>query len=93
MTDVRMQISPTHFRVPDVLVLRADAPREPILTHPPLIAIEILSPEDRPSRFQDRIDDYVAFGVEHIWILDPAHRIARIAIGTSMQLVEGDELD
>jgi Uma2 family endonuclease len=81
LSDVRMQINATHFRVPDVLVLRRDAPREQILKHPPLIVIEILSPEDRLSRFQARIDDYVAFGVENIWILDPARRKAWIGPG------------
>ena len=55
-------------RSPDLSILRADAPRERIIAHPALIAIEILSPEDRLSRFtQDRVDDYLAFGIEHIW--------------------------
>jgi Uma2 family endonuclease len=71
VTHVRTQVKGTRFHVPDVSVLRADAPKEQILTHPPLIAIEILSPEDRLSRFQARINDYLAFGVEHIWIVDP----------------------
>jgi len=92
VTDVRTQVSPSHFRVPDLSVLRADAPREQILTHPPLIAIEILSPEDRLSRFQDRIDDYLAFGVEHIWIVDPQRRAAWTATRAGLQLAQTGEL-
>jgi len=92
VTDVRTQVSPSHFRVPDLSVLRADAPREQILTHPPLIAIEILSPEDRLSRFQDRIDDYLTFGVEHIWIVDPERRAAWTATGAGLRLVQNGEL-
>jgi Uma2 family endonuclease len=92
VTDVRMQVSATHFRVPDVLVLRADAPREQILTHPPLIVTEILSPEDRLSRFQDRIADYIAFGIEHIWIVDPSRRVAYIASSAGMRVAEAREL-
>ena len=76
VTDVRTQVKPSHFRVPDVSVLRADAPKEPIITHPQLIAIEILSPEDRWNRMQEKIDDYLAFGIEHIWIFDPETRKA-----------------
>jgi Uma2 family endonuclease len=76
VTDVRTQVKPSHFRVPDVSVLRADAPREPIITHPQLIAIEILSPEDRLNRLQEKIDDYVEFGVENIWVFDPETRKA-----------------
>jgi len=75
-TEIRTQISRTRFRIPDLSVLRGNAPRERIITHPPLIAIEILSPEDRPSRTQEKIDDYLAFGVENIWIFDPECRTA-----------------
>jgi Uma2 family endonuclease len=92
VTDVRTQVSQRRFRVPDVSVLRADAPKEQILTHPPLIAIEILSPEDRLSRFQARIEDYIAFGVEHIWIFDPERRVAFTASESGLHPVQGDEL-
>jgi Uma2 family endonuclease len=92
VTDVRTQVKLTRFRCPDVLVLRSDAPREQILTHPPLIAIEILSPEDRMSRFRVKIDDYVAFGVENIWIIDPATRTAMTAGRFGLHPVETGEL-
>jgi Uma2 family endonuclease len=85
-------VSRSHFRVPDLSVLRAGAPKEQILTHPPLIVIEILSPEDRLSRFQDRIDDYLAFGVEHIWIVDPQRRAAWTATRAGLQLAQTGEL-
>jgi Uma2 family endonuclease len=92
VTDVRTQVSSTHFRVPDLSILRTDTPRERILTHPPLIVIEVLSPEDRLSRFQDRIDDYLAFGVQNIWILDPERRFAWTAAMDGLHLVQNGEL-
>ena len=92
MTELRTQVKLTRFRCPDVLVLRADAPREQILTHPPLIAIEILSPEDRLSRFRVKVEDYVAFGVENIWIIDPATRSAMTADRFGLHPVETGEL-
>ena len=92
VTDVRTQVKLTRFRCPDVLVLRADAPREQILTTPPLIAIEILSPEDRLSRFRIKIEDYVAFGVENIWVIDPATRSAMTADRFGLHPVESGEL-
>lgn len=92
VTDVRMQVSAHRFRVPDVLILRNGAPREQIVAHPPLIAIEILSPEDRLSRFQHRIDDYLAFGVENIWIVDPETRRAWTADASGLHLVQSGEL-
>jgi Uma2 family endonuclease len=54
--------------------------------------IEILSPEDRLSRFQVRIDDYLALGVENIWIFDPDTRRAWTADGEGLHLVQNSEL-
>jgi len=67
----RVQVSPTRFRVPDVCVTIGE-PAENIFTAPPLICIEILSPEDRLARLQEKIDDYLNFGVRHVWVIDPA---------------------
>ena len=44
---------------------------------PPLLCVEILSPEDRVSEMQERIDDYLAFGVPYVWVVDPERRKAR----------------
>ena len=35
------------------------------------MCIEILSPEDRVSRFNERIADYFHMGVSYVWLLDP----------------------
>jgi len=92
VTAVRTRVKLTRYRCPDVLVLRADAPKEQILTHPPLIAIEILSPEDRLSRFQVKLDDYLSFGVENIWIFDPETRRAWTADRFGLHLAQNNEL-
>jgi hypothetical protein len=59
----RIRIAPRKYRVPDVCVYKQPAPRDPIPSTPPFIAIEILSPEDRMSRVRKKIDEYLAFGV------------------------------
>ncbi len=92
VTDVRTQVRSRRFRVPDLSVLRAGAPKERIITHAPLIVIEILSPEDRLGRFQDRIEDYLAFGVENIWIIDPESRTAYTATASGLHPVRTNEL-
>ena len=91
VTEVRTQVKRTRFRCPDVSVLRADSAREQIITHPQLIAIEILSPEDRLSRMQTKIDDYIEFGVEHVWVIDPETRKAWTADRTGLHLVQDGE--
>ncbi len=72
----RVQVAPTRFRVPDVLVMLRKPAGERILKTPPFIVIEILSSEDRLSRMQKRIDDYLAFGVPNVWLIDPETRRA-----------------
>lgn len=71
LPEQRVQISPNRFRVPDVCLVSLDQPVEQILTKPPLVCIEILSPEDTMRRMQERIEDYRRFGVPNIWVLDP----------------------
>src|SRR5580698_8807631 len=50
VSEQRVQTKADHFRVPDLAILRAGLPRERILTVPPLLVIEILSPEDTMRR-------------------------------------------
>jgi Uma2 family endonuclease len=64
-------VSPTRFRVPDVCVLSALDPRDPIVRLAPFLCIEILSSEDRVSRLNDKLSDYFQMGVRYVWVLDP----------------------
>jgi Uma2 family endonuclease len=52
----------------------------PIVHVAPLICIEVLSPEDRLQRLQERINDYFRMGVEHVWLIDPETRDAWVAL-------------
>jgi Uma2 family endonuclease len=74
----RVQVARGRFRVPDLLVVAGAEPQEDILTDPPLIAIEVLSPEDRLSAMQSRLDDYLRFGVRYVWLVDPRAKRAWI---------------
>jgi len=51
-------------------------PTEQILTNPPIICIEILYKDDRISAMQERISDYLKFGVRYVWVVDPRTRRA-----------------
>ena len=74
VVEQRVQVSPTLFRVPDVCLLRRDGPPDQVIQRPPLICIEILSPDDRLSRLDRKVDDYLRMGVENVWVIDPALR-------------------
>src|SRR5205085_2669796 len=68
--ETRMKVSPTRFRVPDVCVY-AQEPDEQVFKDPPLLIVEVLSPEDRMSRRPRKLEDYYRMGCKNIWILDP----------------------
>lgn len=76
LPEQRIRVSATRFRIPDVCVISREQAVEPVLTHPPLLCIEVLSKDDTLRGLQERIDDYRAFGVPNIWVLDPVKRRA-----------------
>ena len=57
-------------------MVRAGESFERYVTRPPLIAIEILSPEDSLRAMQAKAAEYSSFGIENVWIIDPEPRIA-----------------
>ena len=83
----RVQIRPTRFRVPDICVLRA-RPEGGVVTEPPFLCVEILSPEDRMSQMQQRVDDYLAMGVANVWVIEPGTFRAYIYTSEGMDLIK-----
>ena len=76
--EIRVQVRPNRFRVSDVVVVRGGCRLGRIITAPPEVAVEVLSPEDRASDLQDKIDDYIDFGVACVWVIDPDRQRAWI---------------
>jgi Uma2 family endonuclease len=89
LTEQRVCIAPRKYRIPDVCVLRLEAPVEDILTHPPLIAIEILSSEDCLRRVERKAFEFCAFGVPEVWVIDPRKRRAYRCTEDGLAEVEG----
>ncbi|RAY15248.1 Uma2 family endonuclease [Actinomadura craniellae] len=62
----------THHRIPDVAVIRTEDGEPPYLTRPPLLAVEVVSPE---SVFRDhhvKAREYAEFGIPSYWIINPS---------------------
>ena len=92
LTEQRVQVSKSRFRIPDVCVLTLGASPDPIIRTPPLLCIEILSPEDTFSRTQERIADYTAMGVEHVWLIDPIRRRIWVTESRTQRELDADAL-
>jgi Uma2 family endonuclease len=68
--ELRVQVTPTNFRVPDVTVFDRDHPIEQILTRPPIAVFEVLSPEDTMPRMLRKLKDYEQMGIPNIFVID-----------------------
>ena len=90
--ELRTQTQARKFRVPDVLVMRKEDEFERYVKTPPLIAIEILSPEDTLTAMQAKAAEYREFGIENIWIIDPEPRIVYRYTGSALEEVRTGEL-
>ena len=77
LTEQRVQVGVRRVRVPDICLV-ATADDDEVTQIPPLLWIEILSPEDRWNRVQIRLNDALRFGVNTIWVIDPYAREAWI---------------
>ena len=71
LPELRIQVSPTRYRVPDVVVVDHARPIEQVLTYPPIAVFEILSPEDSITRILVKLRDYEAMGIQTIAVIDP----------------------
>jgi Uma2 family endonuclease len=71
--ETRMKIRTGLYLIPDVAVFYPDEP-EMVPDGPPLIAIEILSLDDRLTAAREKLEEYRAWGVQHVWLVDPHSR-------------------
>ena len=94
MTELRTRVSSSRVRLPDVAVAYDDAAMaERVRETPPLIAIEVLSPDDRLPRMLVRLADFWKMGIRNIWVLDPAERMALIYTENGLRVAEADRLE
>jgi Uma2 family endonuclease len=90
--ECRLQVAPERFRIPDVMVLRRGTKFTRVICEAPLICIEVLNPDDTWVRIRERLNDYLAMGVEHIWCFEPDAREVRRYTAEGFVKVTGPEL-
>ena len=61
----------------------------------PDLAVEVLSPNDRPREVQDKVDDWLLAGVRLVWVINPATRTAMVYQATAgpLEVPEEGSLD
>lgn len=94
---------PDTVRAPDVAFVRAERLEGGMPTGffvgPPDLAVEVLSPSDRPGDVASRIRDWVEAGTRQVWVVDPQARTLVVhqrteepIVFTEQASVPGDEI-
>lgn len=84
---IRTRWEPARFRVPDVCMTQGE-PDEEVFTTPPFLCFEILSPDDTAVELLRKVEEYLAFGVEYVWVIDPTTRGGEIHSRDAVRRVE-----
>ena len=87
----RVQVHASRFRVPDVCVL-TEKPEgsigRRIVTKPPYLCVEILSPEDTAVETLEKVREYLNFGVDWVWVIDPVALSGQVHSAGTVATVE-----
>src|ERR1017187_6668431 len=70
-TELRVQIRPAWYPIPDVCVYMLPDFEGPYPSQPPVLWIEILSPTDTAQGVWQKTQDLLAGGVPRVWIINP----------------------
>jgi Uma2 family endonuclease len=70
-TEQRIRIRARKYLIPDLCIVSGPQPPDQVFQNPPLIVIEILSPDDRPLRVNDKVQQWRDFGVPYVLVIDP----------------------
>ena len=73
MPELRVRTVGGRCRTPDVC-LTLDRPETDVLEAPPFLVVEILSPRGEMTGVLEKLEEYAAFGVANIWVVDPRRK-------------------
>jgi Uma2 family endonuclease len=90
---------PDTVRAPDVAYIRNERLLPPdtrgFAELAPDLAVEVLSPDETRRQLREKIEDWLASGVQLVWIIDPLRKSGRVhrADGTTRELGVADAFD
>ena len=87
---------PPTVRGPDVAVVFKDRVPAPIpvkfFPGPPDLAVEVLSPDDRPGEVAAKVVDYLRAGARAVWVVDPDKRTVSVHTPRGAVTYQRDEV-
>jgi Uma2 family endonuclease len=92
-TGFHIAYDPDTVRAPDVAFVVADRLPSPLpkgfFPGPPDLAVEVVSPEDRDSQVQAKVQNWLDAGCRVVWLVDPRRRTVQVYQGRSEARVLG----
>jgi len=73
-TEIRVLVAPRQYRIVDLAVYAHQEPEDELPWELPLAVIEIVSPDDRHEEIVKRLEEFRAWSVPHVWLVDPGMR-------------------
>jgi Uma2 family endonuclease len=77
-TGYLLERDPDLVRCPDISFVRAQLADghndNDYYAHSPDLAVEVLSPSERPEKVKEKIQVWLSFGARSVWLLDPDER-------------------
>jgi Uma2 family endonuclease len=80
--ETRVKLREGLYLIPDVSVFWPSEPIE-VPDSPPLIAIEVVSTDDRLTAVREKLEEYRVWGVPHVWLVDLTRDVFTFAIPDS----------
>ncbi|MHC4938155.1 MAG: Uma2 family endonuclease [Planctomycetota bacterium] len=88
-----LERDPDTVRAPDIAFVAAHRPAGPKRGYyegPPDLAVEVLSPDDRPGAVREKVAEWLEAGTREVWVVDPINRT--VTINGARTLHEDDVL-
>lgn len=81
-TGFKLSTNPDTVRAPDVAFVRHERIPNPMprgyAPFAPDLAVEVLSPDDRPGEILAKVADWLGAGTLLVWVVDPDRRLVRV---------------
>jgi Uma2 family endonuclease len=92
-TGFTLSRDPDTVRAPDVAFTRAERVAPPVrgfVPAAPDLAVEVLSPDDRPGYVRDKVAEWLEAGTLAVWVVDPRERTVTVHEPQQTPLVLGE---
>ena len=87
-----MRLAEDLYLIPDIALWAGPNRPNRLPASPPLVVVEVSSPDDRFNDMLSKLEEYRAWGERHIWLVEPGLRKLHVYENGSLKEVDRFEL-